>query len=398
MKILFVADGRSPTTISWLKYWIESDHEIHLLSSYPCEKILGLSSLHIFPIAFSQIAGKRENRGNEKHHNPRPAGKFRNLLQFIRYYIGPPSLFVFRRKFEKLIYQLQPDMVHALRIPFEGMLAVNTPEKIPLAISIWGNDITLHAHGSFLMSLLTRKTLTRGNALLADTNRDIALGKQWGFDTGKPTLVVPGSGGISINGVQPAVSGSGHVEEIPDGPIIVNPRGQRPGSIRQDVFFRSIPRVLEKIPTSVFICPSMKDDRESEKLVSSMGIQKNVKLWPILGQEQLWSLFRKADIYVSPSLHDGTPNSLLEAMACGCYPVVGNIESMREWIQQGINGTLVDSTSENSISEAIIQAINQPAMRSKAAKINATMISDRADYRKNMKKVENFYKTIVLIK
>lgn len=51
-------------------------------------------------------------------------------------------------------------------------------------------------------------------------------------------------------------------------------------------------------------------------------------------------LFRLSSVAVSPSLHDGTPNTLLEAMDCGCIIVTGDIESVREWINDGENGSL----------------------------------------------------------
>jgi hypothetical protein len=35
--------------------------------------------------------------------------------------------------------------VHALRIPFEGMLGSYTPAGIPFVAATWGNDLTLHA-------------------------------------------------------------------------------------------------------------------------------------------------------------------------------------------------------------------------------------------------------------
>jgi hypothetical protein len=47
----------------------------------------------------------------------------------------------------KLAAEIKPDIVHALRIPFEGMLATAAQLPIPLAVTIWGNDLTLHAAG-----------------------------------------------------------------------------------------------------------------------------------------------------------------------------------------------------------------------------------------------------------
>jgi glycosyltransferase involved in cell wall biosynthesis len=291
-----------------------------------------------------------------------------------------------------LVEEIHPDLVHALRIPFEGMLASVTPEGIPLVVSIWGNDLTLHARGSMRMAELTRRSLRRADGLIADTVRDIHLGQKWGFSTDKPTLVVPGAGGIHLDEISTARMPGRLPEELPDVPIVVNPRGQRPGSLRQDVFFQSIPLVLKKFPQTLFICPPLAGDAESEHWVELLGIQSNTKLWPRLEQEQIWVLFKKARIFVSPSIHDGTPNSLLEAMACGCFPVVGNIESMQEWVTPGVNGLLVDATSPRALADGMITALENPALCAAAKNQNARIIAERAAYPRCMARTEAFYK------
>jgi glycosyltransferase involved in cell wall biosynthesis len=242
---------------------------------------------------------------------------------------------------------------------------------------------------------LTKRVLFRADGLITDTQRDIQLGYKWGFRIGKPILTVPGAGGIRLEEIETVPDSVILPEELPDAPVIVNPRGQRPGSLRQDVFLQAIPEVLRKFPQAVFVCPSLRGDAESEHLVDILGIRANTKLWPRLSQAQLWKLFQTSQIFVSPSIHDGTPNSLLETMACGCFPVVGDIESMREWVQPGINGLLVDATVAHSIAAAIVQAISQPALRTKAAEYNAALIVERAAYLPNMARVETFYTNLI---
>jgi hypothetical protein len=308
---------------------------------------------------------------------------------------GPFSLPFYQTRFRQLVEEFHPDLVHALRIPFEGMLANSTPRGIPLVVSIWGNDLTLHAHGSIFMAALTRKTLRRADGLIADAGRDIRLGGEWGFAPGKPTLVVPGAGGIRMEEMETQSKSGNLPEELPEVPIVVNPRGQRPGSLRQDVFFRAIPLVTEKIPTALFICPNLAGDVEAERWVESLGIGSNTKLWPRLERAQMWHLYKKSGVFVSPSVHDGTPNSLLEAMASGCFPVVGNIESMQEWVKPGINGMLVDATSPRDLATAIIKAFENPALRAIAKKVNARIIAERATYERCMAKTEAFYEIIL---
>ncbi len=373
---------------------METGHSVHLISTFPCDPPPGLDSFNILPVAFSRMAGSQARNTIGNLRKPSLVGQLRGQFRLLRYYFGPLSVAFYHARFGALVAGIQPDLVHALRIPFEGMLAAATPERIPLVVSTWGNDITLHASGSFLMGRLTRTTLHRANGLISDTQRDIRLGYEWGFIEGRPTLIVPGSGGIRLDGIEPGSTSETLPEELPDVPLIVNPRGQRPGSLRQDTFFRAIPMVVDQIPQALFICPSLQGDIESERLVDTLGIRSNTKLWPRLSQAQLWTLFNKSQIFVSPSVHDGTPNSLLEAMACGCFPVVGSTESMKEWVQPGINGLLVDATDAYSMADAIVQGINQPALRREAAKINASLIAERAAYEPNMARVNEYYRSV----
>jgi glycosyltransferase involved in cell wall biosynthesis len=391
MRLLFVADGRSPTTLSWLKYWIETGHQTHLVSTYPCDPPPGLASYGILPVAFAGMARNERKRTRGSTFLRGLVREFRGLLLPLRHLLGPLTLPFFQKKFRKLVKEIRPDLVHALRIPFEGMLASATPKGIPLVISIWGNDLTLHARSTKLIARLTGQTLRRADALIADTARDIHLGTELGFSSDRPTLVVPGAGGIHLEEIDAASRSAKLPEELPDVQIVVNPRGQRPGSLRQDVFFQSIPHVLEIFPKTFFICPPLAGDKESEHWVETLGIGSNTRLWPHLDRAQMWALLIKADVFVSPSIHDGTPNSLLEAMACGCFPVVGNIESMREWISPGVSGLLVDATSPRAMANGIITALENSSLRSIAKIENARTIAERATFQHGMAMAEAFY-------
>jgi hypothetical protein len=50
-----------------------------------------------------------------------------------------------RAPVRRLGERIRPDLVHALRLPLEGMLAAEAGLAAPLPISLWGNDLTLHA-------------------------------------------------------------------------------------------------------------------------------------------------------------------------------------------------------------------------------------------------------------
>jgi glycosyltransferase involved in cell wall biosynthesis len=115
----------------------------------------------------------------------------------------------------------------------------------------------------------------------------------------------------------------------------------------------------------------------------------------MLNREQVLALFKRARVYVSPSIHDGTPNSLLEAMACGCLPVVGNVDSLREWITPGENGLLVDATSTRELANGIVTALENQDLYEKGKNKNALIIAERADHRQCMAMTEAFYRNMI---
>ena len=107
-------------------------------------------------------------------------------------------------------------------------------------------------------------------------------------------------------------------------------------------------------------------------------------------------LYRRAQVLVSPSTHDGTPNSLLEGMACGCFPIAGDLESIREWITPSLNGLLVDPADPQALAEAVLMAMENKDLRAQAAQVNEKLIAERAEYQHVMAQAEEFYTRIAL--
>jgi hypothetical protein len=396
MKILFVADGRSPITIRWLKAALFPEWRLFLISTFPCQPIDQVTLAGVLPVAFSALAG------SQVESSSRPAGQpssrmaaWRPLLQKLRYIIGPMTIPFFESRFKALVREYQPDLVHALRIPYEGMLAACLPAGTPLLLSTWGNDLTLHARGSLLMESKTRRALLRAQGLFSDTLRDIRLARSLGLRPSIPAVEVPGNAGLDLEEIKKMQELAPSIpEQIKNHhPIIINPRGFRPGSVHQDVFFQAAAQVVRELPDSLFICTGMQGQSEALRQVETLGLRKNTLLLPYLSQADLWNLFQISDVYVSLSSHDGTPNTLLEAMTFGCLPVCGGIESIREWITDGENGLLVDALDAQAASQAIQRACRDITLQRNAKKTNREIIRARADLRANRQVIRGFYQS-----
>ncbi|MDO9546098.1 MAG: glycosyltransferase family 4 protein [Pelolinea sp.] len=399
MRILLVADGRSPITKNWIRMLGDVDLQISLISTYPAEPIPGVEHQFTLPVGFSSFAGGQVKRAGQTKPTlkNRIVAILRPILMRIRALITPLLLARSQKQFLQIVEQISPDIVHALRIPFEGMLAAALQKRIPLIISIWGNDLSLHAHTSFSMAARIRETLRRADGLMADAASDIQLASEWGLRSATPGIVVPGSGGLDLDALRkPPNQSILKKYGLPKNrQLVINPRGFRPGSVHQDVFFKSVPLILEQNPNVHFVCTGMAGQPQAEKWVRDYGIKGSVTLLPYLPQEELWALYALADVYISLSSHDGTPNSFLEAIACGCFPVVGDIPSLQEWIDQGKNGSMVDPQDARTAADAVIRALRDEALRNSAESINQDLVSERANIQLVKKQVREFYQQFI---
>lgn len=293
----------------------------------------------------------------------------------------------------KIITDFSPDLVHAMRIPFEGILASQAvPDGIPLLVSVWGNDFTLFARRYPIIRWQTRKSLQRIQGLHCDCRRDANLAVAYGFNGGKPVAVLPGAGGVQPELFYQGASSSGLRGQLKIGEksdVVFNPRGFR-GYVRNETFFRAIPLVLKERPETVFVGTGMKGIRQAERWTAELGVSRNIRLLPSVTPEKMADLFRLAHVTVSPSVHDGTPNTLLEAMACGSFPIAGDIESLREWLVDGVNGFLVDPESSRELAEAILRALGNAKLREQAKETNQKLICERATYATVMSQAEQF--------
>lgn len=395
MRILFVADGRSPIALNWIAYLIRAGHEVHLASTFSCELHPGLVSQQVIPVAFSAIKAFQSGRSAQSfgRHGLWSAAML-PLRTKLRQALAPLTLPGAARRLAAYIQQARPDLVHAMRIPYEGMLASLALEQMtsppPLVISVWGNDFTLHARSTPWMAALTRRALRSAQALHTDCARDQRLAVRWGFDPTAPSIVLPSGGGIQMDIFYPPSD-----PRPKDPSLVVNPRGFR-AYVRNDTFFKAVALVLEQNSQIHFLCPAMAGEAQAERWLKRIGGQSVVQLLPPLPRPAMADLFRRARIAVSPTTHDGTPNTLLEAMACGCFPIASDLESVREWITPGENGILFNPGDPQALAEAILDALADEPLLQQAQQRNVELILQRAEHGSVMRAAEDFYLRQVL--
>lgn len=93
--------------------------------------------------------------------------------------------------------------------------------------------------------------------------------------------------------------------------------------------------------------------RETKVRVNFLGVIPNNKLPVILN---------KYPVFVLPSLYEGHPKSLLEAMSCGLACIGSDVSGIDEVIDDSVNGILVKTDAE-SIRQGILKLLNDSKLR-----------------------------------
>jgi glycosyltransferase involved in cell wall biosynthesis len=102
-------------------------------------------------------------------------------------------------------------------------------------------------------------------------------------------------------------------------------------------------------------------------------------------------------VSVSITDHDGTPNSLLEAMAVGAVPVCGDLPSIREWIESGKNGFLAAFDDPRAVADALRLALSLSAAERRAIRAeNARIIATRAERGSAGRQAAERYRELVM--
>jgi glycosyltransferase involved in cell wall biosynthesis len=100
---------------------------------------------------------------------------------------------------------------------------------------------------------------------------------------------------------------------------------------------------------------------ELERETAARGLTGSVRF---LGyRRDVTALYRRADVFVLPSVSEGLSNALLEAMAAGLPAVASDVGGNREVIEQGVSGFLIDWTEGGTAAGMVGRLLEDRALR-----------------------------------
>ena len=286
---------------------------------------------------------------------------------------------------EEIILEIQPDVIHSFEMQSCSYPILKTMQKYPnikWLYSCWGSDLYYYQQFSAHLKKIKR-VLQRVDFLHTDCNRDFILAKKIGF-LGKHVGVIPGGTGYKLAELEKCklpveerkiILVKGYENEFGRGLNIIKALQQLKLDYEIIVFGSHINVInyiiANKLDFKVF-------DRHG------------------LSHQELMELMGKSILYLGNSISDGMPNTLLEAIIMGAFPIQSNPgNASAEIVVAGKNGFLIENPNdEKAIATLILKILQDPELLQKAFDVNQKIAKERLDYTVNQQKILALYQQI----
>lgn len=294
-----------------------------------------------------------------------------------------------------LLKWLHPDIVH---VHYAGFLTNIAPLwRGKLVVTVWGSDI-YRAHILTAQQQADIATYLARAACVTCDSSDLATAIAR-FSPGAAAATHVVQWGVDLDVFSPTSSGA-HLARrlgIAERPVFLSPRNFFP-LYRLTEIVRAFAQVLVERPDAILLMKRYNADpdysREIEALLDELNIRASVIIVERVEYDEMADYYRSGSVMVSVPESDGTPMSLLEAMACGCIPVISDLPSLREWVTDGVNGRLVAVGDVNGLARAMLEASNTPDRDSIVAR-NLSLVRERGSQRASTEQMVGLYRAVL---
>lgn len=156
----------------------------------------------------------------------------------------------------------------------------------------------------------------------------------------------------------------------------------------------AFPPLAEKFPEIQLTVAGCATKRDGIIGYFPEAVRSRVEVVPFVESGKMPEVYRAHDIFVFPSLVEGMPLALLEAMASGMPVVTTNSCGMADMVQDGINGLLVPAADAEALVTAVSRLCSCPELRRRLGEA-AQLTMRRFTWEKVTRRFEDVFMTVV---
>lgn len=351
LRIAVLADAESIHTRRWCQHFSSAGFEVHLLS-FKQASIEGVHC-HFIDAGNIKVAG----------------GNWRFMLKGSH--------------IKSLLKHIQPDVLHALYATSYGLAGALSGFH-PYVVTPLGTDVLISPKQSLIYRLALRYVFRKADLVTSMAPHMTEAVLQLGLPKHKLTDVVLGINTDIFNR---------RAQQLPKDAFVVSSIRNLEPVYNLPHFFKAIALVKPKIPNlQVKVVGQGSLKEELMALCRDLNINDIVQFMGKVSQAEVVQLLNQSHVAVTVSLSDGNALSLLESMACGVYPIASDIPANRQWISDGVNGSLVKTNDVEGLAATLEKVYaTYPDIIGEVNKACDAIIAEKGTWQVNMKKMADWY-------
>lgn len=280
----------------------------------------------------------------------------------------------------KLIRRERVDAIHAHWLVPQGLIAAMLQSlpgrKIKYVVTSHGAD--LFALRGRLMEALKRFVLRRaaGATVVSSAMRENLL--TIGADVSRVSVL---SMGVDVSDrFKPDAAAPRSDHEILFVGRLVEKKGLR-------FLLQALPGIVRQCPDAYLSIAGFGPEEDAlRRQARSLGLDDKVRFLGAMPQEELPALYRRAAVFVAPFIRaesgdqEGLPVALMEAIACGCPILAGDVTGLHDMLDEHAASVVLDPRDVRGLEARVLSVLAEPrAPRERAMRMSA-FVRERFDW------------------
>jgi glycosyltransferase involved in cell wall biosynthesis len=296
--------------------------------------------VHVITHLDEGLAGESDENGFHVHRLPRPA-------------IRLAGAFVFWMNTFGTIRRIRPDIVHSQSLGV-AVSALISKRVLKIPYVVWGQGSDVHLP-DWSTNRFSRTVIKNADAAIALTE-DMRQAMRARYE--REIAIVPN--GIELGDRRTGLSmqKTGGFERR----IICVGRLYPVKGIQY--LIQAMARIHGEMPGARLTLVGDGTERgELEDLVDRLGVRECVTFTGRVPHEEVRGYLDRADVFVLPSLSEGLPLTILEAMASGLPIVATKVGGVPDIVDEGMNGYLVEPRNPDEIADRVSMLLRNDVVR-----------------------------------
>lgn len=137
------------------------------------------------------------------------------------------------------------------------------------------------------------------------------------------------------------------------------------------------------------------DQKYFQELVTSLKLEGYIKFLGVKNKNELIDYYFNSDVFISTSLHESFPITVIEAWAAKLPVIISNVGGVSTICKDRENAVIIDPKNQRNIMEAMVALIKNPELRKRLGENGRKLVEKNYRLDKITKEMESIYRGII---